>query len=561
MARILPFVFFIFLFTGVYSRAINISNDILSVGNGFDKDSVSVYSKDTLTNDSPADIDKNNYPDTLTIEYLNIPDEDLNDIFSEKMDSLINSWYMKNVFRSDSLDIEELADFYPTNIPDSVYIKRLRDAEQLIDLSYNKVVKNFIKLYTEKRREQVEMMLGVSAIYFPLFEEILDKYEMPLELKYLPVIESALNPRARSRAGATGLWQFMYWTGKHLKMEITSFVDERRDPAKSTEAAVKYLKQLHDTYGDWYLAIAAYNCGPGNVNRAIRRSGNKNDYWKIYYRLPRETRGYVPAFIAASYVMNYYKEHNLIPHMPEIPLETDTVLIHDFLHFDQISATLGIEKEELRSLNPMYRRDVIPAKNGKAYPLMLPESKIMEFIDKDTLVFAYKREKYFPDNILKNPDGLSSGYFTPVDIEGKAKVFYKVRPGDNVGFISEWFNIRASDLRYWNNIRRNLIRVGQKLVIYVPKEQKNKYDRLNSMSFAQKQSLIGKSSNRQNNEVSQPLDPNYEYYTVKRGDTLWEIAKRYAGISYEEIVQLNNLGTGARLSVGQKLKIKSKGTI
>ncbi len=495
--------------------------------------------------------------DTLLFDISPTPDENLNDIFSEKMDSLGNSWYIKHLFHLDDSE-NELSEFFPKNLPDSVYITRLQEIEQVVDLAYNNTVKNFIVLYTEKRRDLMEVMLGMSAYYFPMFEEELDRQNMPLELKYLPVIESALNPKAMSRVGANGLWQFMYGTARQMGLEITSFVDERRDPARSTEAAVKYFKYLYNTYNDWYLAIAAYNCGPGNVNRAIRRAGGKRNYWEIYYRLPRETRGYVPAFIGATYAMNYYKEHNLQPRFPEMPIQTDTVFVHDYLHFNQIAATLGIEKEQLRMLNPMFRRDVIPAKPGKPYPLVLPNEKIMAFIDMDTMVFAHEREKYFPNNTLQSPTSATTNYFTPADVEGKAKIIYTVKSGDNVGFISEWFNVRASDLRYWNNINRNLIRVNQKLVVYVPEDQKEKYERVNSMSFAQKQASAGKTVSPVSNQTTVSLDSNYEYYTVRRGDTIWEIAQRYAGISPNDILRLNNLSSNSKLSIGQKLKIKTK---
>lgn len=495
--------------------------------------------------------------DSLQFDDSAAPDEDLNDIFSEKIDSLGNSWYIRHLFHLDN-STDNLSEFFPKNLPDSVYIKRLEEIEQVVDLSYNNTVKNFIVLYTEKRRDLVEVMLGLSAYYFPMFEEVLDRENMPLELKYLPVIESALNPKAMSRVGANGLWQFMYGTGKQMGLEISSFVDERRDPLKSTEAAVKYFNYLYNTYGDWYLAIAAYNCGPGNVNRAIRRAGGKRNYWEIYYRLPRETRGYVPAFIAAAYVMNYYREHNLQPRMPEIPLQTDTVFVDDYLHFNQLEATLDIEKEQLRALNPMFRRDVIPAKTGKPYPLVLPVDKIMAFIDADTTVFAHEREKYFPNNTLQSPTSATANYFTPADVEGKAKVIYTVKSGDNVGFISSWFNVRSSDLRYWNNINRNLIRAGQKLVVYVPEDQKEKYERVNSMTFTQKQALVGKSAGPVQSATPVSLDPNYEYYTVRSGDTIWEIAKRYSGISPNDILRLNNLSDNSKLSIGQKLKIKTK---
>ncbi len=487
-----------------------------------------------------------------------MPGENLNGFFSEKMDSLENTWEATHFFQFETTDTDS-REVYPSDLPDSVYIRRLKAIEQVIDLSYNKVVRNFIELYTEKRRDQVEMMLGLSAYYFPIFEEALDRHGLPLDLKYLPIIESALNPKAHSRMGASGLWQFMFRTGRQMDLEITSFVDERRDPLKSTDAAVRYFKNLYERYGNWHLAIAAYNCGPGNVNRAIRRAGGKKDYWAIYYRLPRETRGYVPAFIAAAYFVNYFREHNLHPRKPDMPIQADTVWVHDYLHFNQIAEVVDIGKEHLRSLNPMYRRDVIPAKAEKPYPLTLPENKVMEFIDRDTLVFAYEREKYFPDNTLVKPTSRSASYYTPADIEGKEKVYYTVKSGDNVGFIAEWFHVRASDLRYWNNIHRNLIRAGEKLLIYVPEGQKAKYEKLNEMTFARKQAFIGETVREP--AIEKPLDPGYEYYTVKRGDTLWDIAKRFAGITSQEILRLNNLSNGASLSIGQKLKIKAKGTI
>ncbi len=502
-----------------------------------------------------ADLDTVFSVDSTEFNALEIDDK-LNTIFSDQLDSLVNSWQIKNKFHFDTSEVRVLN--YPRNLPDSVYIERLQDIEQVVDLNYNKVVGNYIKMYTERRREQVEIMLGLSAYYFPIFEETLDKYNMPLEIKYLAIIESALNPTARSRVGANGLWQFMYYTAKNMKLEITSFVDERRDPIKATDAAARYLMKLYELYGNWHLAIAAYNCGPGNVNKAIRRSGGKTNYWEIYYRLPRETRGYVPAFIAAAYTFEYHKEHNLVPRYPEISLAVDTIMVTDYLHFNQVAENLDIEKEQLRALNPMYRRDVIPAKENKPYPLVLPQENIMAFIDADTSIFAHERDKYFPNNTLINPTTSTSTYFTPVDVKGKAKILYTVKSGDNVGFISSWFKVRASDLRYWNNIHRDIIRIGQKLAIYVPEKDKEKYEKLNTMTFAQKQASIGKTTTAAKKAEVKPLDSGYVYYTVRRGDTLWEIAQKYAGISADEIMKLNQLKNDRSLYIGQKLKIKRK---
>jgi membrane-bound lytic murein transglycosylase D len=486
-----------------------------------------------------------------------VVDEDLSGLFSEKIDSATSTWFIKNAFVNDSVEVS-LIDNYPKNLPDSVYIQRLKNAEQVIDLSYNPAVLSFIKMYTERKRDQVERMIGLSEYYFPVFEEILDKYNLPLELKYLPIIESALDPIATSRAGAIGLWQFMYGTAKLLNMEITSLVDERRDPVKSSEAAAQYLKKLFGIYNDWHLAIAAYNCGPGNVDRAIKRSGGKTSYWDIYYLLPRETRGYVPLFIAATYVMNFYGEHNLMPRIPAMPTNVDTIMVSNYLHFDQISATLNIEKEHLQALNPMYRRGVIPASEKKPYPVVLPHQKAFEFIEKDTAVFAYERNKYFPNNTLVNPAQKSSDYFTPADVAGKSKVVYTVKSGDTVGGISKKYRVRASDLTYWNNIRKNRIRAGQKLAIYIHEKNKSKQEKASSASNTEKQAISENSLPVALNAETAANSVNFEYYTVRNGDNIWNIAQKYVGISSDDIIKLNNISNEKGLVVGQKLKIPKK---
>jgi membrane-bound lytic murein transglycosylase D len=486
-----------------------------------------------------------------------VVDEDLSGLFSEKIDSANSTWFIQNAFRSDSVEVS-LSDNYPKNIPDSIYIQRLKETEQVIDLSYNPAVLSFIKMYTERKRDQVERMIGLSEYYFPMFEQILDKYDLPLELKYLPIIESALDPIATSRAGAMGIWQFMYGTAKLLNMEITSFVDERRDPVKSAEAAAIYLKKLFGIYNDWHLAIAAYNCGPGNVDRAIKRSGGKTNYWEIYYLLPRETRGYVPLFIAATYVMNFYGDHNLMPRIPAMPTNVDTIMVNNYLHFDQISATLNIDKEHLKALNPMYRRGVIPASDKKPYPLVLPYQKVIEFIEKDTTVFAYERNKYFPNNTLVNPAESASGYFTPADVAGKSKIVYTVKSGDTVGGISKKYRVRANDLSYWNNIKKNRIRAGQKLAIYVPEKEKSKHEKASSAKTTEKQTVTENSVAAAANSGPAANDVEFEYYTVRNGDNIWNIAQKYSGISSDDIIKLNNISNEKGLVVGQKLKIPKK---
>ena len=480
-------------------------------------------------------------------------DEDLTDLFSAEIDSATSTWFVKNAFRSDSLEVS-LLDVYPKNIPDSVYIQRLQETKQVIDLSYNPAVLSFIKMYTERKRDQVERMIGLSEYYFPMFEEILDKHDLPLELKYLSIIESALDPVATSRVGAMGLWQFMYGTAKMLNLEISSFVDERRDPVKSSEAAAIYLKKLFGIYNDWHLAIAAYNCGPGNVDRAIKRSGGKTGYWDIYYLLPRETRGYVPLFIAATYMMNFYEEHNLTPRVPAMPTEVDTIMVNSYLHFDQITANLSIEKEHLEALNPMYRRGVIPASEKKSYPVVLPHNTAFEFIEKDTLVFAYERDKYFPNKSLVSPVEKSSGHFTPADVKGKTKIIYTVKPGDTVGGIAARYKVKQSDLTYWNNIRKNLIRTGQKLAIYVPEKNKVTLNKVSTSSNTQKQTTDNSIATTQN---SATVTVDFVYYTVRNGDNIWNIAQKYSGISSDDIMELNNISND-RLVVGQKLKIPKK---
>lgn len=447
--------------------------------------------------------------------------------------------------------LSSTAQTLPVN--DSVYLLRLDTLHSAINLSYNDIVRNFIEMYVVKKRMQVASMLGLSEYYFPIFEEALASNGLPLELKYLPVIESALNPVARSRARACGLWQFMYSTGKQYKLEINSYIDERYDPVRSTEAAVCFLKDLYAIYGDWILVIAAYNCGPGNVNKAIRRSGGKKNYWDIYYHLPRETRGYVPAFIAAMYAFNYAKEHNIYPLECNLPPLCDTLVVNDALHFDQLCKNMDISADELRDINPQYYKDIIPAGFGKSYILKLPYNYVSAFIDNQDSIFAYNRKKYFDDSDrMANPNDRFRRYAHAANVSGdKARLVYTVKSGDVPGTIAAKFNVSLTDLKYWNNLNRRMtIRVGQKLVVYVAQK--------NAAKYAQKAHYSGKVNNETDTPKVETIDGEFVYYTVKRGENLWTIARKYPGVSNRDIMRWNGISESKvkDLKPGQKLKIK-----
>ena len=322
------------------------------------------------------------------------------------------------------------------------------DAASPMDLSWNPIAHSRIAFYAAKRPIHLGRMLGRAPLYFPLFEEALDRHDLPLELKYLAVVESGLNPKARSHAGARGLWQFMYATARGQGLRIDSYIDERRDPVRSSEAACVFLKKLYNQYGDWYLALAAYNAGPGNVNKAIRRSGGKKNFWEIRYFLPRETRNYVPAFMAVVYLMEYHAEHNIFPAELFTPYAAlDTVEVNTVLRFDQIAAHLNMDVESLSQLNPMFRLDIIPGPPEK-WPLVLPQNLIPSFL-------AYQK-----DMILHEPERTPKIVFVP------EPVIYRVKSGDVLGGIASSYGVSVKQLKEWNGLKGTMIRVGQKLKIH-----------------------------------------------------------------------------------------------
>ena len=308
-----------------------------------------------------------------------------------ELDSLLNLYMSKNYLDEDN-DCR-MKDVNPV-FEKEVFIERLKRIPSIIEMPYNEVVQKFIDRYSGRLRHSVSYMLGASNFYMPIFEEALETYGLPLELKYLPVIESALNPKAVSRVGATGLWQFMLATGKRYGLEVNSLVDERRDPIKASYAAANYLSDLYKVFGDWNLVIAAYNCGPDQINKAIHRSKGSKDYWQIYPYLPKETRGYVPAFIAANYIMTYYCEHNICPMTTRLPAKTDTIMVSRNVHLEQIAAVCNIDIEQLRTLNPAYRRDIVPGAT-KLSAVRLPQTEVGKFIDLEDSIYAYNAEVLF----------------------------------------------------------------------------------------------------------------------------------------------------------------------
>lgn len=370
------------------------------------------------------------------------------------IDSLMMQWNARQYLFPEA---SATSPAYLSNLSPEDYAERLSRIPAVMELPYNNVVQEFIQRYTGNNRSTISFCLAAGNFYIPLFEEALEAYGLPLELKYLPVIESALNPKARSKAGAVGLWQFMLATGKRYELEVNSLVDERQDPIKSTWAAARYLKDLYDIYKDWNLVIAAYNCGPGNVNKAIHRAQGVTDYWKIYPYLPTETRGYVPAFIAANYAMYYYCQHQIEPLRTAYPTATDTVMVSKSLHFDQIAELCDLDKEEIRALNPQYKKDLIPG-NVKPYALRLPQEKLLAFIDLGDSVYNHRSSDLFKRRSTVAIDEKA----VKAAQKGKA-VYVTVRKGDNLGAIAKRNRTTVAKIKRLNGMKNNNIRAGQRL--------------------------------------------------------------------------------------------------
>jgi len=398
----------------------------------------------------------------------------------------------------------------------------LLNARTPFNIEYNPILESVIKSYLKRNKKSMERLMAISEYYFPMFEQHLDHKDIPLEIKYLAIVESALNPRAKSHMGATGLWQFMFATGKMHGLDVSSYVDERMDPVRSTKAAAQYLSTLYRTFGDWDLVLAAYNSGPGNVTKAIRRSGGSTNYWDLRPYLPRETAGYVPAFLATLYLYEYAEEHNFQPNLPNIAFfETDTLHIKQSITFDQISKVTGVEKEMLQFLNPSYKLDLIPYVKDESYALRLPRSSVGLFVNNEAEIYDFAKTE-----IAEKETSL------PKLVKTEEKIRYRVKNGDYLGKIAQTYGVGVNSIKSWNNLKNNNLRIGQYLTIYPA----------STVSLSE-------ASAASNNNIS-----SSKKYTVKKGDSLWSISKKFPGITVQNLKSWNSI-TSSNLKPGTILKL------
>ncbi|WNW01276.1 LysM peptidoglycan-binding domain-containing protein [Tenacibaculum sp. HL-MS23] len=471
--------------------------------------------------------------DSTLIAIDTIKIKQLEDLYSDADLKIIDSLLIEEKFNSSLFDSiqyvindKDIIGNTTTILSSDLLKKRLTDLDLQtpFHLAYNPALEKVINSYLKYRKKYYPALMAKAQYYFPMFEQYLDQFDVPLEMKYLAIVESALRPAARSRVGATGLWQFMYGTGVQFNLKVSSYVDERQDPVKATIAACKYLSQLYKIFGDWDLALAAYNSGPGNVSKAIKRSGGYRNYWNIRPFLPRETAGYVPAFYATMYIFEYAEEHGIYPEPPNIfHFETDTVRVKRTITFDQISEKTKIDTELLSFLNPAYKLDIIPYIKNKNYAVRLPRKNMIDFLDKEKEIYVLakedegKREKPLPK------------YF-----EMDKRIRYKVRSGDYLGKIANKFGVRVSDIKRWNGMRNHRLKIGQRLSIY-PKK-------------------IGVTKKVSKKKYKVPTG-KHDIYVVQNGDSLWTISKKYPSVSIEQIKKWNNIWSAKSLKPGMKLKI------
>lgn len=480
-----------------------------------------------------AIVEKVPYIDSLKSSFINHSTSSCID--SRWMEELSNQELFEEMYADVSeLDIEQSVSY---EMSTEVLKKRLKrmDDKSPFNIEYNSSLENVIKSFLKNRKGGFERLMAISEYYFPMFEEHLAKYDVPLEIKYLAIVESALNPRAKSRVGASGLWQFMYPTGKQFNLEVNSYVDERFDPLKATEAACQYLSSLYKIFGDWSLVLASYNAGPGNVSKAIRRSGGSQNYWDIRRNLPRETANYVPAFLATMYIYEYQKELGIKPRKAAMTyFETDTIMVKREMSFKQVSDLFDIPQDQVEFLNPIYKLNIIPFTEEKAHFLRLPKDKIGIFVSNEEAIYAYiDFEKNGGEKAAEAVAEASSVSAPEKEIvyeetNVKSKLAYHtVRKGESLGLISEKYDVSVTDIKKWNNLKSSRIDYGDRLKIYE----------------------VGNSSSKSSKKSSNST------YVVRRGDSLSTIASRYSGVSVSDIKEWNNI-KGSTITPGMKLKIK-----
>ena len=485
--------------------------------------------KDTIIDGKNVN-QKNIQPITDSITKLNLEDHELAAEIDQKW---LEELYSNSLYDTIYNSITELSyeDVYYPELPTDTLKKRLSElnSKTPFNIEYNPSLESVIKSYLKNRRESLERLMALSEYYFPMFEASLDKHDLPLEIKYLAIVESALKPRAKSRVGATGLWQFMFLTGKEHGLNVSSYVDERSDPIKSTEAASQYLSKLYGIFGDWDLALAAYNSGPGNVSKAIRRSGGYENYWNIRPYLPRETAGYLPAFLATMYIFEYANEHGFNKLKPDFRyMETDTIHVKQMITLDQVSELLELPIEELQFLNPSYKLDIIPYIKDENYTLRLPRYAIGRFVANESEIYAFAKEEF-----EKREKPL------PQFFENETKTTYKVRSGDYLGKIARKYGVRVSQIKQWNGLRSNNLRVGQRLTIYPRFPSSSNVSTTNNSSTPKTVISQGKKT-----------------YKVEKGDSLWSISQKFPGVSVQNIKDWNDI-SGNNLKIGMTLIVSN----
>ncbi|MEO6305041.1 MAG: transglycosylase SLT domain-containing protein [Bacteroidia bacterium] len=479
----------------------------------------------------------------LTSVFVKAQTYGVDDPIAAMLDSLSTQKMFETAFSKPVFPKNNKYKFAADSIPkydDYTYQSRLAklDANSPFDLVYNEHVKGFINMYAFRKRESVSRMMGVAQLYYPMFEEVFDRYNIPLELKHLAVIESALIPYAKSRAGATGLWQFMYPTGKMYGLNVTSYIDQRCDPYKATVAAAEYLKSLYGMFGDWQMVLAAYNAGPGTISKAIRRSGGKKTYWEIRPYLPTETQGYVPAFIAANYVMSYSAEHNIYPAVPrKTYFEVDTVVVKEQMNFEQLSQALDITQEEILYFNPQYRKNIIPA-GGNA--MCLPKNKIGIFLTNEQDIYSAIH--------AQQKEGLV------VESLAEVKKVHTVKVGEKLSTIARKYGVTVSDLKNWNYVGKKGVRPGKKIIVYVRETPPAKSKELEVKT--EKNLAANKETDSKLVAENTSGKSEFIWHKVKKGESLFSIAKQH-NVDVSDIKNLNNLKSN-NLTFGQLLKVKNK---